>query len=192
MTTLANSANLSSRGEVLAAIVESNKELITRFFPGFDDVSALRQMPTLPNHVIWQCGHIALTMHRIAERLDGLPLPSDAFVTGDGRAGSRDRGVYDTESVSVGSTPVGDPAIYPRFERAVEIVRGACDRLAAACRNATEAALEAPQQWGAASLPLWLLVARAVFHNGMHTGQVTDLRRAMSMDKIIKAPPPIK
>jgi hypothetical protein len=192
MTTLASSTNPSSRGETLAAIVESNKELITRFFPGFDDASAIRQMPTLPNHVLWQCGHIALTMHRIAERLDGKPLPSDAFVTGDGRAGSRERGVYDTESVSVGSTPIADAAIYPRFDRAVEIVHSSCDRLAAACRNASDAALDAPQQWGAASLPLWLLVARAVFHNGIHTGQVTDLRRAMSMDKIIKVPPPIK
>jgi len=182
----------SARGEMLASIVESNKELVMRFLPGFDEASALRQMPALPNHVVWSLGHLALTMHRIAERLDGATLPSADFVTGDGRAGSRERGVFDTESVCIGSTPRADAAIYPRLDRATEILRSACDRLAVGCRSASDEVLDAPQQWGAVSLPLWLLVARAVFHNGIHTGQITDLRRAMGMEGIVKVPPPIR
>lgn len=182
----------SIRGEMLATIVESNKELVTRFLVGFDDTSALRQSPTLPNHVVWCLGHLALTMHRIAERLDAAPLPAADFSSGDAVSGSRARGVFATESVCVGSTPRADAALYPSLERATQILRNSCDRLAAACRTAADAALDAPQQWGAASLPLWLLVARAVFHNGIHTGQITDLRRALGMEGIIKVAPPIR
>lgn len=187
-----STASATTRGEMLATIVESNKELVTRFLPGFDDASAVRQAPTLPNHVVWCLGHLALTMHRIAERLDARPLPAADFTTGNGTSGSRERGIFDTESVSIGSTPRADAAIYPSLDRATQILKSACDRLAAACRAASDQALDAPQQWGAASLPLWLLVARAVFHNGIHTGQITDLRRALGMDAIIKVPPPIK
>jgi len=192
MSTASPVTATTTRGDMLAAIVESNKELVTRFLPGFDDASALRQTPTLPNHVVWCLGHLALTMHRIAERLDARPLPAADFVAGTGVSGSRERGIFDTQSVSVGSTPRADAAIYPSLDRATQILRNACDRLAAACRTASDEALDAPQQWGAASLPLWLLVARAVFHNGIHTGQITDLRRAMGMESIIKVAPPIR
>lgn len=172
------------RQDLLAEAVLMSKPLVLRFLAGFDETNATRQTPTLPNHAVWCLGHLALTMHRVAEKLGGGPPPADAFVSG-GAVGTRDERRFATESVSFNSEPADTPAAYPTLARAVEIFERACDHLASAARNATDAALDAPSPWGAATVPVWTLVLRMLFHNGVHTGQLTDLRRGLGFRRVL-------
>lgn len=173
-----------SRRDVLAESVLLTKTLTARYLAGFNDVTVVRQTPDLPNHVAWLLGHCALTMHRVAEKLDGQGLPARDFVTGDGQGGSRDKGLFDSESVGFGSRPEETHNRFPKLDRCVEIYNAAADRLAAAVRAADEIKLDTPVRWGNAETPLWGLIVRMVFHNGFHTGQMADLRRALGFKSI--------
>jgi len=175
---------MSTRGELLAEITVLNKQFVARYLAGFNDVTHVRQTPDLPNHVAWNLGHLALTMHRVAEKLDGKPVPAEDFVTADGFGGSRDRGLIDTESVAFGSKPHERHDKFPSLARCTQTFNNACDRLAAAVRASGDADLDRVVPWGQASLPLWQLVARMTFHNGFHTGQVADLRRALGFRSV--------
>jgi hypothetical protein len=167
----------------LAAAIESTKVLMARYLKGFDDGNHLRQAPGLPNHAAWNLGHCALTMHRACELLDGKGPPETDFVLKVDRG---DASRFGTESVAFGSTPVADAAAYPPFARCVEIYNAACDRVAALARNGDDALLQKAVPWGAAgqTLAAHLLLARLIFHNGFHTGQIADLRRATKMGSI--------
>jgi len=166
----------------LAEAIRSNKTLIGRYLKGFSDANHTKQAAGLPNHVAWNLGHIALTMHRVAERLDGQGLPVSEFVSG--AAGNAQR--FASESVAFGSMPTGDSTAYPAYARCVAIFEGACERLASAVSQASDAQLAAETPWGAPgmTMPMHLLVARMSFHNGMHCGQIADLRRALGMGSI--------
>ncbi len=174
----------TTRGELLAESILSCKLLLGRYLAGFNDVTHVRQTPDLPNHVAWCLGHCALTMIRVADKLDGQGVPKSDFTTGDGTMGSRDKGYFDTEAVAFGSRPEERHDRFPRLERATEIYNHACDRLAAAVRSAPDSKLDEVVPWGQASTPLWALLTRMVFHNGFHTGQIADLRRALSFKSI--------
>lgn len=167
----------------LAAVVRSTTPLLVRFLAGFDGRAGVRQAPGLPNHAVWCLGHCALTMHRLASRLDGGPLPEDAFVSGDGRGGDAER--FDTESVSYASTPEDEASRYPGPARARVIFEAAAARLASAVASATPERLGEGMRWGDAEHPIGELVARVVFHNGTHAGQIVDLRRALGMPGVI-------
>jgi len=175
--------------DMLAESVLSTKTLLARYLAGFDESTATRQAPSLPNHVAWSLGHCALTMHRVAhmfaaEPVSAAQIPESDFITGDGTRGDADR--FDTESVSFGSKPVDDPRLYPTLARSAQIYDAACDRLAAAIRATDESQLDRKVKWGASGLetPLWSLAMRMVFHNGMHTGQIADLRRGLGFKSI--------
>lgn len=169
--------------ETLAHAVDLSKPLLTRYLAGFDDGTCTRQAPHLPNHAAWTLGHCALYMHRLAERIDGGGLPEPDFSPGVDPARAR----FGTEEVAMGSRPVDDPARYPSFARCVEVYERACDRLAGAVRGTTPEGLAMPMAWGAsgASFPVGTLVLRVVFHNGSHTGQLADLRRALGFKGIL-------
>jgi hypothetical protein len=178
----------SPRQALLADAVESCIFLAGRYLAGFDDSTHTRQAPGLPNHVAWSLGHLALTMHRTAARLtnpDATALTSalhdTEFIAG---ASAGDARRYGTESISFGSTPVDDPARYPSLARCTEIFNAACIRLATAVREAPDSALDAPTKWGGGEIPVHALVGRMVFHNGAHTGQIADLRRALGFKSI--------
>lgn len=168
--------------EFLGQALESNKMLLTRYLVGFDDSTHTRQAPGLPNHVAWSLGHLAMTMHRTAEKLDGRPIPSADFIAG---ATAGDASRYGTETVAFGSSPVDDAALYPTLARATEIYNAACDRIARAVRAATDDQLAAPIAWGNAQVPTGMIAARMIFHNGAHTGQIADLRRALGMKRVL-------
>ena len=91
------------RQATLARAVRLTAPLASRFFVGFGADTATAQVPGLPNHMIWNLGHLALTMHRAIEKLDASPPPESDFLQGDGRSGGPAR--FDTESVCFGSTP---------------------------------------------------------------------------------------
>ncbi|HZW05860.1 MAG TPA: DinB family protein [Phycisphaerales bacterium] len=177
---------MGTRAELLADITLLNKQLLGRYLVGFNDVTAVRQTPDLPNHLAWALGHTALTMHRVAASIEGTGagLPPSDFVNGGGFAGSRDRGVIDADAVAFGSKPEDRHDKYPTLARCTEIFNNACDRLAAAVRECDDARLEQRLTYGSMELPIWALVARMTFHNGFHTGQIADLRRALGFRSI--------
>ncbi len=170
---------------ILADAVLSTKVLLARFLPGFDDTNHTRHAPGLPNHVAWNLGHLGLTMHRVAMKIDAGPLAADAFIEGSDRGEPGTRGRFGTESVGFNSTPTADPARYPSLARCVAIFDGACDRLAAAVRAASDDKLSANVPWGPMQIPAWMMVQRMLFHNGTHTGQIIDLRRALNMPRVL-------
>ena len=169
--------------EVLAENALNCKALVTRFLAGFDDTNRVAQAEHLPNHASWTLGHIALYLHRGAERIDGVAMPESDWVTGDGTAGSAQR--YDTESVCYGSTPVADAARYPTLARGRAIFEAACDRLAATVRTAAWAKLCEEVEWGPSKKTLRALAMHVTFHCGLHAGQLMDLRRALGMGRVV-------
>ncbi len=177
-----------SRADVLAEAVLASKLLLGRYLVGFNDVTHVRQTPDLPNHAAWALGHCALTMHRVAEKFDGQGLPASDFITGgsvtDGYRGSRDRGLFHADAVAFGSSPEDRHDRFPSLARCVEIFNAACDRLAAGIRAAPDARLDEVVPWGQATTTLWALCLRMLFHNGFHTGQIADLRRALGFKSI--------
>ena len=163
---------------VIAETVELTKAALGRYLAGFDDASSVRQATNLPNHVRWNIGHLALTMNRVAEKLDGKTMPESDF------AAAPAPGRFHTEAVSFGSAPADDSAKYPPLARCVEIYNAAIDRLAAAARAAPESKLTEMVPWVNTQIPLYLLVVRMCFHNGFHTGQIADMRRALGFKSI--------
>ncbi len=174
-----------SRAAALAHAVRVSCPLFTRFLAGFDASNGTRQAPGLPNHCVWTLGHCAMTLLRAADRVAGhdepRPLPPDEFVA----ALPRSAGAFYTESVAFGSKPVDDPSLYPTVERAREIFEHACERLASAVERATEAQLDRPTAWGTTSFPVADLITRMIVHNGTHAGQLTDLRRALGLARVV-------
>lgn len=166
--------------ELLAQSVEQTKMLAARYLAGFDDATRTRQAQHLPNHAAWNLGHLALTMHRIAEHFDGGAIPERDFAPGP-RGGSDRIGV---ESVAFASAPADDPTAFPPLARCIEIYNAAVDRLARGIRASSTAKLSESVKWGPGESPLGLLAARMIFHNGFHTGQIADLRRALGMKSI--------
>lgn len=172
---------MTTRAETLADSVLLSRDLLKRYLAGFDDSNHTKQTADLPNHVAWTLGHLAHTMHRVTQKIDGGVIPESDFFTGTGRGDSRR---FDTEGVSFGSKPVGDAAAYPSLARCIEVFDRAIDRLAAATRSADDAKLDMLMPWGSIEVPVWAGIARMVFHNGTHTGQLADLRRALRMKSI--------
>ena len=169
----------SARAAVLSEAVSACKLLTARYVVGFNDVTHVRQTPDLPNHLAWILGHCALTMHRVAGMIDGGGLPVAHFVAGDGFKGSRERGVFDIEAVAYGSRPEERHDRFPKLDRCIDIFNAAADRLASAVAALPDTELDRPIRWGTAEMPLRMLIVRMVFHNGFHTGQIADTRRAL-------------
>lgn len=166
--------------DLLAESVLACKPLVSRYYAGFDDSNHTAQPPSLPNHLAWSLGHLALTMSRVCERLDGRPLPASDF-----GPVAQPPTTFNPESVAFKSQPVATAATYPPLARCIQIFETACDRLAAAVRAASDAKLAEVVPWGAGQTSLAMLVQRMVFHNGTHTGQIADLRRAMGFRPVL-------
>ncbi len=171
------------RRDALAESVLTCKQLLARYLAGFDETTRVRQVPNLPNHVAWSLGHCALTMQRATEKLSGRAFPPEdsPFLPGATRG---DATRFGAEGVALGSRPTDDPTAYPSLERARAIFDSACDRLAAAVRAAPDARLDETIPWGQIQLTVQGAIARMIFHNGFHCGQIADLRRALGMKSI--------
>jgi hypothetical protein len=188
-----------TRRDTIAEAILASRVLFHRYLAGFDDTNHTRQGPHLPNHAAWCLGHCALTLHRGVERINREPIPASDFftpradlagktpsphATRTGSPGINAPSRYDAEAIAFGSTPVDNPAAYPRFARCVEIFYAACNRSAGVVRALPEEHLDAMIPWGQIQIPVWASGLRMAFHNGQHCGQVSDLRRAMGMKSI--------
>jgi hypothetical protein len=156
-------------GALADGIVHS-AELLRRYLAGFDDSNATKQAPHLPNHVMWCMGHLAITMHRIAERISQKEI----------RLG------WDPEPFAFGSKPVADRAAYPSWSEINKRFDAALKTLADVVRGLNDADLARSIPWGAGTISVRDAAIRMVFHNGTHTGQIVDLRRALGMERVIK------
>ena len=169
-----------TRQKLLADSITETRTLLGRYLRDFDDSNHTRQAPGLPNHVAWSLGHLALTMHRVAQKLDGKTPPATDFVEG----ATCDAGRFATEAVSFGSKPTADAKAYPPFVRCNKIFSDAIDRLSSACLASSDSVLDSMTKWGAGETTLGSVAMRMVFHNGTHCGQIADLRRALGMGSI--------
>ena len=154
----------------LADGVVHSAELLRRYLAGIDDSNATQQAPNLPNHMTWCMGHLAVTMHRIAERIAQKPLPLD----------------WDPEPFAFGSTPVADRAAYPSWNEINRRFDAAVKTLAEVLRPLSETDLSRSIPWGAGAITVRDAGIRMVFHNGTHTGQMADLRRALGLPRVIR------
>lgn len=172
--------------DAIAEGVLTTKAGMARYLAGFDDVNCTRQAPGLPNHVAWNLGHLALTMHRACQKIrEGHALPAADFIEGGTKTGGGDSRRFAAESVSFGSEPVADAKQYPGLARSVEIYNNAVDAVAAVIRATPDDALSEVVDWGAGmKLPKAMMALRMMTHNGMHIGQVADLRRALGFKSI--------
>ncbi|MBM4109058.1 MAG: DinB family protein [Phycisphaerae bacterium] len=177
--------------QALAEGIDLCKPLMVRYLAGFADSTRAAQAPGLPNHVAWSLGHCALTMHRVAERVEAVaagrtptdspgPLCAQDFTPGP--RGDSER--FGAESIAFGSTPAPDAANFPTMARCVAAYDAACDRLAAALRSLDPDRLDATIPYGSNTLTVRAVALRMVFHNGDHCGQIADLRRALGMKSI--------
>jgi hypothetical protein len=161
-----------SVSDVLADAILATEPLVTRYLDGFDERNAAAQLPNLPNHPAWCVGHLALSMHRAAEKISGRPA---------------DPG-WPTEPFAMGSKPTASPRDYPPLPELVGRFRRALAVLAEAVRAAGDGGLARTVAWGPTTISVRDLALRMVFHNGTHAGQIVDLRRGLGMPQVI--PPP--
>jgi hypothetical protein len=168
--------------ETLADAVVACKGFSARFLPGFTEENRTAQAEHLPNHVMWTLGHVSLYLHDAAGRIDGRPRPESDFGPNAGKGPGR----YTDSAIGFDSKPVKDPAKYPTLARGVAIFNAACDRLATAARQADDATLAKKIDWFGMQIPLAQLVTRVMFHVGVHTGQIMDLRRGLGFDRVLK------
>lgn len=174
-----------NRQELLANAVLASRDMFLMFLSGFSDDNHTKQANYIPNHVAWTLGHCAMYMQKAIEHLvEGYTLPAADFLTGDGTTGTSTH--YDTESVGFGSNPIDSPSIYPGYERGVEIFGNAVQALADAVLKADDQCLDKDVKWGTGTIKLYALVQRLTFHNSIHSGQITNLRRALELGSIIK------
>ena len=174
-----------NRQETLALAVTASKEMFMMFMTGFNDDNHTKQADYIPNHVAWTLGHCAMYMQKAIEHIqDGYSLPETDFVTGDGTSGTKTH--FDTESICFGSTPEDNPALYPGYDRAVDIFCNAAQSLSDAITKADDQCLDKDVNWGMGSIKFYALLQRLSFHNSNHSGQITNLRRALDLGSIIK------
>ena len=96
------------------------------------------------------------------------------------------RGRYTDSAIGFDSKPVNDPAEVSDAGPGRGDFDAACDRLAAAVRGANDATLAKKIDWMGMQIPLAQLVTRVMFHVGVHTGEILDLRRALGFDRVLK------
>ncbi len=166
--------------DTLAEGVLACKPFLVRYLAGFTDGLVTAQATNLPNHVAWSLGHLGLTMHRVADKLDAKGVPESDFVAGTKGDAAR----FGIESVAFGSTPVADASNYPGLDRCIAIYEAGCNRLAATVHALDEEGLKKNVPWGESMIPAAAVVHRMIFHNGMHCGQIADLRRALGLKSI--------
>ncbi|HEX8875971.1 MAG TPA: DinB family protein [Phycisphaerales bacterium] len=169
------------------------RDLLKRYLVKFDDTNHTRSAPGLPNHLAWCLGHLALTNNRFCEWLPGektdaqgrplVGLPASDFIDG---AASGDSERFGSESVSFGSHPAIPGVVFPKHARCIEIFDASIERFAAAIRKLSDEDLITPvPMFRGVTAPPHLLVARAVYHVGIHNGQIADLRRALGLGTVL-------
>lgn len=92
---------------------------------------------------------------------------------------------YRTQDIRKGSEPGAEASRFPTLARGELIFRSAASHLAEFVEQQSPAALGANVAWSDGPQRVDALVMRLCFHNGMHAGQLTDLRRVLGMARVL-------
>jgi hypothetical protein len=178
------------RASAQARLLRESAPLLLRFLEGFNEGNRAVQAPSLPNHPIWILGHCAFTMARLAEVLGGPHPPASDFATGprSGVPGPVDR--FFIEDVAKDSTPSPDASRYPSLARGRAIFGSAVEAIATTVERMPPSKLDGTLDWGGTQHAVVSIINRVAIHNGIHAGQLTDLRRALGFALILPITPP--
>ncbi len=172
----------NSAAATLACGIRESAPLLLRFLAGFDENNRTAQGGTCPNHPVWILGHCAFTMARFGQIIGGPAPREDDFSTTDCGAESTR---YEIDSIAKDSQPVDDPARYPTLARGREIFTNAVEQLACTLEALPANRLTASIDWNGTQQRIDQMAIRLCFHNGMHAGQLTDLRRALKFKRVL-------
>ncbi len=165
----------------LAMMIRESAPLLLRFLRGFDETNRTIQLDGLPNHPTWILGHCAFSMARLTQFIGGaVPSEDDFSVTLEPKPTR-----YFIESIAKNSKPVDDPDRYPTLARGREIFENAIEKLACTLERTHAERLSSTIDWNGEQRRIDAMAMRICFHNGMHAGQLTDLRRALKFDRVL-------
>lgn len=173
--------------QTLAQMIRASAPLLDRFVRGFDEASHTAATAGLPNHPIWILGHCAFTMARFGQLIGG-DAPDAADFSGDPHEPLRDDQIvnrYCTADIKKDSTPCSDASRYPSLARGREIFAQAAENLARTLEALPATRLAQTIPWNDGPQRIDALAMRLCFHNGMHAGQLTDLRRVLGFERIL-------
>ncbi len=159
--------------ELLVNNSTANTKVFQRFIADIPDDKLCAQFPGLPNHAAWQIGHLTAVRGAVSNMLGKpAPLPEDWSA----RYGRN-------------STPNPDPAVNPPRELLLSLLEKTQSHLTTVLRETDPASLDAPHD-RPQMLPLFPTKKHLFFHiltthDGLHLGQLSDLRRTMGLPRIL-------
>jgi hypothetical protein len=181
VTSFSNTPNLLANA--LADVIAGVVPLTLRYVGGFDGVTALGQLPGLPNHVIWTLGHCGYTAARVASHLSGQPIEPQWY----SQVPSTQSEGFEIATICRGSTPVGVAEAYPPLERATAIFREGHETFERVIRGLSGEELISEMEWHDGPIRLDALIRRIAFHTACHAGQLIDLRRGFNLPPVLSS-----
>ncbi len=163
----------------LALAIRESAPLLLRFLEGFEESNRTVQTPGCPNHAAWTLGHCAYTMARTIQLIGGPPPCGRDFSPTPTSSSFR------IDDIVKDSTPRDDPTGYPSLERSRAIFCDATEALAHVIESRSAESLTESVSWGDRPIRIDALIVRLCFHNGMHAGQLTDLRRSLGFARVL-------
>lgn len=172
----------------LANAIRASAPLLLRFLAGFDESNRTAQTAGCPNHPVWILGHCAFTLARLAHLIGGpAAAASDFDEAHDSGSTPRNPTRFQVSDVEKDSTPSSDAARYPTLARSSAIFSDAVEALARTIESQSSARLVESIDWNENAIRIDTLIVRVCFHNGMHAGQLTDLRRELGFARVLPA-----
>jgi len=123
------------------------------------------------NHVLWTLGHLAETDRYITHVLRGAPEEYTPGKYGD--------------LFGMASTPLDDPTKYPTPAEIKDYLARCREELRAALEGRSEADLFKPAPEGFFAPDLIGAMFTVPWHEGMHAGQITAIRKALGLKPIM-------
>ena len=123
------------------------------------------------NHMLWQMGHLAVTDDQFRQLLAGSEGVCPAGWT---------------ELFGMGSEPVGDALTYPSLVELKEKAAEARNVLIDWFKSQSDEKLREPTPAEIQSLAptVGAVMSAVAFHEGMHIGQITVLRKALGLPRV--------
>jgi len=123
------------------------------------------------NHLLWQLGHITVTDDQVFQTLcDAKPLCPDGW----------------NERFGMGSTPVSDASAYPSLDEIKTKAEHVRQTLIEWFQAQSEDTLgqSAPEPLRSMTPTIGSIMSFLAFHEGMHVGQISSLRKAMGLPRV--------
>ena len=128
--------------------------------------------PAGGNHVMWILGHLAWSDDFFMKELAGL----------DRACPDEWEGLF-----GMGSEPADDPSKYPPYEELLSQFHGRREVLVEWFTQLDDGRLTEPlkEEWKGFAENLGSLMSSLAVHEGMHIGQLTDIRRGLGLPRVM-------